>query len=277
MSSGATVRYYDISLNLSSETVRWVAAPALEFVERRRINRGDATNASAVTMSVHSGRTWTRPFTLFQTARPSTCCRSRCSSAPPWCTRWTPNAIITEQHVNAIELGGVTRVLFKTRNSNLLRQPTYDPDFVAFSWGQRAPSWIAAFAWLVSTISRWRMRTNRYRCTAVPRPRCDPPRRHRPAGDRARALRADLFSSPPARLGRCAVSRRAARSDLIVDLAFTVRAGRSGGRRGTCSEPDPGRGCPAQGCRPPPRYRRPGPGPDGPSGGSRRTAPPAPW
>src|SRR5436190_1746897 len=40
---------------------------------------------------------------------------------------------ITEAHVAAIPLDGATRVLFKTRNSELLKRRDYDPDFVAFS------------------------------------------------------------------------------------------------------------------------------------------------
>ena len=60
------MRYYDISLNLSSETVRWVAAPPLELVERRRMSRGDPNNTSAVTMSVHSGTHIDAPFHFVQ-------------------------------------------------------------------------------------------------------------------------------------------------------------------------------------------------------------------
>ena len=40
---------------------------------------------------------------------------------------------ITEAHVNALDLRGETRVLFKTRNSLLLKKSAYDADFVAFS------------------------------------------------------------------------------------------------------------------------------------------------
>ena len=135
MSSGATVRYYDISLNLSSETVRWVAAPALEFVERRRINRGDATNASAVTMSVHSGTHVDAPFHFVPDGATIDLLPLEMFIGPALVHAVDAERYITEEHVNAIEFGGVTRVLFKTRNSNLLRQPTYDPDFVAFSLG----------------------------------------------------------------------------------------------------------------------------------------------
>jgi arylformamidase len=135
MSSGATVRYYDISLNLSSETVRWVAAPALEFMERRRINRGDATNASAVTMSVHSGTHVDAPFHFVPDGATIDALPLETFIGPALVHAVDAERYITEEHVNAIELGGTTRVLFKTRNSGLLRKPAYDPDFVAFSPG----------------------------------------------------------------------------------------------------------------------------------------------
>src|SRR6476646_8751779 len=45
----------------------------------------------------------------------------------------TTDRYVTAEHVAALELGDVTRVLFKTRNSQLLKQAEYDPDFVALS------------------------------------------------------------------------------------------------------------------------------------------------
>jgi kynurenine formamidase len=56
------VGYYDISLNLSPDTVRWVVAPPLEVHERRRMSRGDDANASALTVSVHAGTHVEAPF-----------------------------------------------------------------------------------------------------------------------------------------------------------------------------------------------------------------------
>ncbi len=41
--------------------------------------------------------------------------------------------VITAAHVNAIPLHDETRVLFKTRNSRLLQQSAFEPEFVAFS------------------------------------------------------------------------------------------------------------------------------------------------
>jgi arylformamidase len=40
---------------------------------------------------------------------------------------------IEPRHLAGLDLNGVRRVLFKTRNSALLRQKNYEPNFVAFS------------------------------------------------------------------------------------------------------------------------------------------------
>jgi arylformamidase len=135
MSATATVRYYDISLNLSPETVRWVAAPALEFLERRRLSRGDATNASAVTMSVHAGTHLDAPFHFVPDGATIDALPLEAFIGPALVHAVDAGRYITEEHVNAVELGGATRVLFKTRNSGLLHKPEYDPDFAAFSVG----------------------------------------------------------------------------------------------------------------------------------------------
>lgn len=127
------MRYYDISLNLSAETVRWVAAPAMEFHERRRLARGDATNASAVTMSVHSGTHVDAPFHFVPDGATIDALPLQAFIGPALVCAVDAERYITDAHVRALDLAGVTRVLFKTRNSALLHQREYDPDFVAFS------------------------------------------------------------------------------------------------------------------------------------------------
>jgi arylformamidase len=135
ISSTATMRYYDISLNLSAETVRWVAAPPMEFHARRRLDRGDATNASAVTMSVHSGTHVDAPFHFVPDGATIDALPLETFMGPALVCAVDAERHITEAHVNAIDLGGAARVLFKTRNSALLHKAEYDANFVAFSVG----------------------------------------------------------------------------------------------------------------------------------------------
>jgi len=56
------MKYYDISLNLSAETTRWITSPPFELMERRRMSRGDQNNSSALHMSVHAGTHLDAPF-----------------------------------------------------------------------------------------------------------------------------------------------------------------------------------------------------------------------
>jgi len=128
------VKVYDISLNLSTDTVRWVVAPPLEVHERRRMSRGDDANATALTVSVHAGTHVDAPFHFLPDgAGIDTLPLERFIG--PALVHQVDDADrhITEAHVNAIPLDGATRVLFKTRNSELLKRRDYDPSFVAFS------------------------------------------------------------------------------------------------------------------------------------------------
>ena len=128
-----STKYYDISLDLSPQTVRWVTAPPLEFHERRRIQRGDAANASAVTMSVHSGTHIDAPFHFVPEGAMIDALPLELFMGPAVVHAVDAERYITPAHVEALDLHGATRVLFKTRNSALLKKPAYDANFVAFS------------------------------------------------------------------------------------------------------------------------------------------------
>ena len=127
------MKYFDISLDLSPETVRWMSAPPLEILERRRMSRGDPNNSSAVTMSVHSGTHIDAPFHFVPDGATIDALPLQLFIGPAVVYAVDADRYITAQHVKAVELDGAARVLFKTRNSELLRKSAYDPDFVAFS------------------------------------------------------------------------------------------------------------------------------------------------
>ncbi len=127
------MRYYDISLNLSPETVRWVTSPPLEFIGRRRMSRGDPNNSSAVSMSVHSGTHLDAPFHFVPDGATIDTLPLELFIGPARVCAVEAERHITVEHVAALEFADVPRVLFKTRNSQLLRKADYEPNFVAFS------------------------------------------------------------------------------------------------------------------------------------------------
>ncbi len=127
------MKYYDISLNLSADTVRWVTSPPFELIERRRMRRGDHNNSSALSMSVHSGTHMDAPFHFVPDGATIDSLPLELFIGPALVCAVDAGRYITAEHIAAMDLESETRILFKTRNSRLLHQPAYDPDFVAFS------------------------------------------------------------------------------------------------------------------------------------------------
>ncbi len=125
------MRYYDISLKLSPATARWVTAAPFELVERRRMQRGDHNNSSSVNMSVHSGTHMDAPFHFVPGGAGIDQLPLERFMGPALVHEVDAHRYITAEHLSAVPRG--ERILFKTRNSELLRRAEYDPDFVAFS------------------------------------------------------------------------------------------------------------------------------------------------
>lgn len=127
------MEYYDISLKLSPDTVRWVTSPPLELIERRRMARGDTNNSSAISMSLHSGTHVDAPFHFVPDGATIDALPLELFIGPALVCAVEADRYITAEHVAAIEPADVPRILFKTRNSQLLHKSEYEADFVAFS------------------------------------------------------------------------------------------------------------------------------------------------
>ena len=125
--------FHDISLKLTGETLRWVTAPPFELEERRRMSKGDPNNSSALNMSVHSGTHIDAPFHFVADGNTIDQLPLERFIGPALVYAVEAERYITKEHVAGIRLDGATRVLFKTKNSALLRKQEYDPDFVAIS------------------------------------------------------------------------------------------------------------------------------------------------
>ena len=127
------MKYYDISLNLSSETVSWLSSPPFELVERKRMSRGDHNNSSALRMSAHSGTHIDAPFHFVPEGATVESLPLEIFIGPALVQAVDADKYMTKEHVDAMDLRGESRVLFKTKNSRLLHKPAYDPDAIAFS------------------------------------------------------------------------------------------------------------------------------------------------
>jgi arylformamidase len=127
------MKYHDISLNLSADTVRWATSTPFELAARRRMSRGDPNNSSGVAMSLHAGTHIDAPFHFVADGATIDQLPLERFIGPALVHAVEAERYIEPRHVEALDLTGVSRVLFKTRNSALLRRKDYEPDFAAFS------------------------------------------------------------------------------------------------------------------------------------------------
>ncbi len=127
------MKMYDISLSLSAHTVRWATAQPFELIERKRMQRGDANNSSSVHTSVHAGTHVDAPFHFLADGATIESLPLETFIGPARVCAIEPGSRITARDIASAALQGETRILFKTRNSALLRKRDYDPSFAPFS------------------------------------------------------------------------------------------------------------------------------------------------
>jgi len=127
------VKIFDISLTLSPQSIRWVTAQPLELIERKRMSRGDPNNSSSIHTSVHAGTHVDAPFHFVPGGATIEALPLELFVGPAKVCAVEPGARITAAEVEKAGVGGEARVLFKTRNSSLLKKGVYDPSFASFA------------------------------------------------------------------------------------------------------------------------------------------------
>jgi len=127
------MKIYDISLTLSPESIRWVTAQPLELIGRKRMSKGDANNSSSIHTSVHAGTHVDAPFHFVPDGMTIESLPLETFIGPARVCTVEAGTHITAADVAKAQLGGETRVLFKTRNSDLLKKGEYDSTFAPFS------------------------------------------------------------------------------------------------------------------------------------------------
>lgn len=127
------MKLYDISITLSPSAIRWVTAQPLELIERKRMNRGDTNNSSSVHSSVHAGTHVDAPFHFVPNGATIEALPLELFIGPARVCAVDCGTHITAGDVERAGIRDEARVLFKTRNSTLLKKGIYDAGFAPFS------------------------------------------------------------------------------------------------------------------------------------------------
>ncbi len=124
---------YDVTRPLSSTLPVYPGDPAIEITPIAQRAWGDAANVSHVALSSHSGTHLDAPRHFFDDGASLDELDLRVLMGPARVYDMPGTSHLTAADLQALDLEGVTRVLFKTANSALWDRPGFQPAYLALT------------------------------------------------------------------------------------------------------------------------------------------------
>ncbi|HEY7711242.1 MAG TPA: cyclase family protein [Candidatus Entotheonella sp.] len=124
---------YDVTRPLSSALPVYPGDPVIDISPIAQRAWGDAANVSRVVLSSHSGTHLDAPRHFFDAGLAVDAVSLHVLLGAVRVVEWSGTAHISAQEVQRLDLEGVSRVLFKTRNSTLWQLPGFQPDYLALT------------------------------------------------------------------------------------------------------------------------------------------------
>lgn len=124
---------YDISVTVEPEMPSWPTSHKVEIIARKRIKKGDPSNASSLHMSAHTGthmdapfHYWDEGYGIDEIPLDLFIGRARVYELPRADS-------IGEEELKGLDFNGVVRALFKTKNSAFWAEKKFREDYVSFT------------------------------------------------------------------------------------------------------------------------------------------------
>ena len=131
-------KIWDITLPLFGELTRWPGHPPIEIKRYRNLDCGDSSNSSSLSFSVHTGTHVDAPVHFIPGGGGVEKLALAVLLGPCRVIATDETPVISREALEKVELPqGTERVLFKTRNSALWKNPRHEfrPDYIALSDG----------------------------------------------------------------------------------------------------------------------------------------------
>lgn len=114
--------YYDLSLPLSSRLPVWPGDPPVSVIRTSSLDRGDAANVSRLDMGSHTGTHIDAPLHFEPGAAPVDRLPLEILMGPARLVELPVEKKISRADLERLDLTGVVRLLFKTKNSRLWKE-----------------------------------------------------------------------------------------------------------------------------------------------------------
>jgi arylformamidase len=124
---------YDISIPVNNSTVTWPTDPALRLHPVMRMAEGAILNLTKLEACVHVGTHFDAPFHFIADGARSDEVPLEAFLGPVFVAEMGDVPGIERHHLERLPLKDIERLLFKTRNSALLKERVFRPDFTYLS------------------------------------------------------------------------------------------------------------------------------------------------
>ncbi len=124
---------HDISVTISNDLVTWPGDPKVDIQLPIQIKKGDPCNVSRWQIGAHTGTHADAPFHFLDDGIGMDEIPLDAFIGPCLVVEVNPKVNIEREDLQSLDLGGHTRILFKTRNSERWKknEREFDKDFVA--------------------------------------------------------------------------------------------------------------------------------------------------
>lgn len=128
-------KIYDISLTLSEETVNWPTDPPFKKTPFKSLAAGGSSNVSAVSFGTHFGTHVDPPLHMVEGGAGVDRIPLDCLVGDALVVDMHDAAVIDAAQLTPLDLAGVRRILFKTKNSDCWKrkETQYRRDFVGLT------------------------------------------------------------------------------------------------------------------------------------------------
>lgn len=130
METKPTVQVLDLSMVLEPGMLLYPDTPPYQREEYRRIAEGDTSNNSRISLCAHAGTHVDAPRHFIEGREGIDAISPDLLLGPCRVFRLDVNEKITREDLSLLDWESVTRVLFATRNSQLLHERCFDSEFV---------------------------------------------------------------------------------------------------------------------------------------------------
>jgi arylformamidase len=132
--SAFTGRIYDVSLPISSDGLVFPGDPEIHVSAHLSLARGDPANVSALALGSHTGTHIDAPRHFLRDGAPVDAIPLERLIGPALVLDIPRDVIaIGATQLRSRDLQGIRRVLFRTRNSPLLENPQFTPEYAALA------------------------------------------------------------------------------------------------------------------------------------------------